>query len=185
VSVKRAARQPLPAPRRGIIDTLTRTHGCFAGYIEAIRDGDELYGLIDGKGVFLHATRSARNHIETLLSRNDLKFQDIELMIEHQANFAMIPLTLEQVIGKNRPDVKRLAADFLANRMVTNVHLRGNCSVVCMQRLPYDLERNVLEPDTIQGLAVNRNLERLRTSRLMMYDSVGAGMTRSTFLRRR
>jgi 3-oxoacyl-[acyl-carrier-protein] synthase III len=185
LSVKRAARQPQPAPRRGIIDTLTRTHGCFAGYIEAIRDGDELYGLIDGKGVFLHATRSARNHIETLLSRNDLKFQDIELMIEHQANFAMIPLTLEQVIGKNRPDVKRLAADFLANRMVTNVHLRGNCSVVCMQRLPYDLERNVLEPDTIQGLAVNRNLERLRTSRLMMYDSVGAGMTRSTFLRRR
>jgi 3-oxoacyl-[acyl-carrier-protein] synthase III len=185
LSIKKAARQPLTPPRRGIIDTLTRTHGCFAGYIEAIRDGEDLYGLIDGKGVFLHATRSARKHIETLLSRNHLEFQDIELMIEHQANFAMIPLTLEQVIGKDRSDAKQLAANFLANRMVTNVHLRGNCSVVCMQRLPYDLERDALEPDTIQDLAVNRNLERLRKSRLVLYDSVGAGMTRSTFLRRR
>ena len=185
LSIKRASRQPLPAPRRGIIDTLTRTHGCFAAFIEAIRDEDDLYGLIDGKGVFLHATRGARNHIETILSRNDLTLDDIELMIEHQANFAMIPLTLEQVIGSDRPDVKQLAADFLANRMVTNVHLRGNCSVVCMQRLPYDLERGALEPDTIQGLAVNRNVERLKESSLIMYDSVGAGMTRSSFIRRR
>ena len=68
--------------------------------------------------------------------------------------------------------------------MVTNVHLRGNCSVVCMQRLPYDLARDALEPDTIQGLAVNRNVHRLKDSRLILYDSVGAGMTRSSFLRR-
>jgi len=185
LSIKSGNLSPLASPRSGIIDTLTRTHGCFAGFIEAIREEGELYGLIDGKGVFLHATRGARNHIETLLGRNGLSLQDIELMIEHQANFAMIPLTLEQIIGPEKPDAKRQAADFLAGRMVTNVHLRGNCSVVCMQRLPYDLARGALEPDTIQGLAVNRNVQGLRDSRLILYDSVGAGMTRSSFIRRR
>jgi hypothetical protein len=68
--------------------------------------------------------------------------------------------------------------------MVTNIHERGNCSVVCMQRLPYDLARGDLTPDTIQGFPVNRNLERLRQARTILYDSVGAGMTRSSFLRR-
>ncbi len=98
LSIKSGTGKPLARPRRGIIDTLTRTHGCFASFIEAIREEDELYGLIDGKGVFLHATRGARYHTETLLDRNDLTLDDIELMIEHQANFAMIPLTLEQMI---------------------------------------------------------------------------------------
>ena len=28
----------------------------------------------------------------------------------------------------------------IANKLITNVHERGNCSVVCMQRLPYDLK---------------------------------------------
>jgi len=65
---------------------------------------------------------------------------------------------------------------------VTNVHLRGNCSVVCMQRLPYDLQRGTLEPDTIQGYAINRNLAKLKNARLVLYDSVGAGMIRSSFL---
>ena len=185
LSIKSGTAKPLTAPRSGIIDTLTRTHGCFAGFIEAIREDGDLYGLIDGKGVFLHATRGARNQIETLLGRNGLSLEDIELMIEHQANFAMIPLTLEQMIGADKPDAKRQAADFLASKMVTNVHLRGNCSVVCMQRLPYDLARGALEPDTIQGLAVNRNVQGLRDSRLVLYDSVGAGMTRSSFILRR
>jgi hypothetical protein len=66
--------------------------------------------------------------------------------------------------------------------MVTNIHTRGNCSVVCMQRLPYDLARGALAPDTIQGFPVNRSLERLRNARTILYDSVGAGMTRSSFL---
>ena len=66
--------------------------------------------------------------------------------------------------------------------MVTNIHRRGNCSVVCMQRLPYDLDRGALEPDTVQGYAVNRDLEAMRAARTVLYDSVGAGMTRSSFL---
>ena len=185
LTIMNAVRQPMAPPRKGIVDTLTRTHGCFAGYIEAVRDHEGIFGRIDGKGVFLHATRGASHHIQTLLERNHLSLEDIELIIEHQANFAMIPLTLEQLIGTQRPDVKQRAADFLANRMVTNVHRRGNCSVVCMQRLPYDLARGALEPDTIQGLAVNRNLEMLKDCRTMLYDSVGSGMTRSSFLRKR
>jgi hypothetical protein len=51
-----------------------------------------------------------------------------------------------------------------------------------MQRLPYDLARGALTPDTIQGFPINRNLERLKDARLILYDSVGAGMTRSSFL---
>ena len=72
----------------------------------------------------------------------------------------MLPLTLEQVFGD-----RERAARFLADRMVTNVHERGNCSVVCMQRLPYDLARGALRPDEIQGYAVNRNVDRLRAGR--------------------
>lgn len=167
------------APRKGVLGALTRTHGCFAGFIEAQHDADGLFGRLDGKGVFLYATRGARSHLAELLAAHGLGIDDVELLIEHQANFAMLPLTLEQVFGD-----RERAARFLADRMVTNIHERGNCSVVCMQRLPYDLARGALQPNEIQGYAVNRNLERLREARLVLYDSVGAGMTRSSFLRR-
>ncbi|MBI5578210.1 MAG: hypothetical protein HY895_03575 [Deltaproteobacteria bacterium] len=172
------------SPAKGVIDTLTRSHGCFAGFIEARFDEDGVYGVMDGKGVFLYATRGAKAHLSALLAANRLGLQDIDLLIEHQANFAMLPLTLEQVLADGKTAEREKVARFLAEKMVTNIHERGNCSVVCMQRLPYDLARGALTPDTIQGFPVNRNLERLRQARTILYDSVGAGMTRSSFLRR-
>ena len=51
--------------RRGIIDTLTRTHGCFADYIQAVADNGEIFGDMDGKGVFLYATRGAKDAFGT------------------------------------------------------------------------------------------------------------------------
>jgi len=173
------------APAQGVIGTLTRSHGCFASFIEANFDHGEVYGAMDGKGVFLYATRGARAHWSTLLSANRLTVQDIDLLIEHQANFAMLPLTLEQVFADGKAADRKKVAQFLAEKMVVNIHERGNCSVVCMQRLPYDLARGALQPDTIQGFPVNRNLERLRNASLVLYDSVGAGMTRSSFLLRK
>ena len=172
----------LKRPQKGIIDTLTRTHGCFGDYIQAIPTDDDVFGDMDGKGVFLYATRGANTHLTDLLKPNDMTLADIELIIEHQANFAMIPLTLEQVVGNSHPDLKAIVADIVANKMVTNIHLRGNCSVVCMQRLPYDLQRGALEPDEIQGFPVNANLEELKNAKCILNDSVGAGMTRSSFL---
>jgi 3-oxoacyl-[acyl-carrier-protein] synthase III len=172
------------SPAQGVIDTLTRSHGCFAGFIEAKFDAEGVYGGMDGKGVFLYATRGAKAHLSALLAANRLCLQDIDLLIEHQANFAMLPLTLEQVLADGKTAEREKVARFLAEKMVTNIHERGNCSVVCMQRLPYDLARGALTPDTIQGFPVNRNLERLREARTILYDSVGAGMTRSSFLRR-
>jgi hypothetical protein len=53
-----------------------------------------------------------------------------------------------------------------------------------MQRLPYDLQRGVLRPDKIQGFIINQNLEKLKDARTILYDSIGAGMTRSSFLQR-
>jgi hypothetical protein len=144
-----------------------------------------MFGHMNGKGVFLHATRGAKYHLETLMAPHNLDMEDIDLLIEHQANFAMIPLTLEQVLDGSKTDAKKAAADVIANKMVTNIHVRGNCSVVCMQRLPYDLERGALQPDTIQGYAVNQNLENLRQAKTILYDSIGAGMTRSSFLQRK
>jgi len=173
------------APPKGILDTSTRTHGCFAGFIELKEENGDFFGEIDGKGVFLHATRGAKHHLSGFLSRNLLTLKEIDLLIEHQANFAMIPLTLEQVIGNGHPGAKDEVADYIAHKMVTNVHLRGNCSVVCMQRLPYDLKRGALQPDTLQGYAINRNLQNLKEARLILFDSVGAGMTRSSFLLRK
>jgi len=172
-------------PKWGIIDSLTRTHGCFADYIEALPTNGDVFGSMNGKGVFLMATRSAKKHLNELLSGNNLTLNDIDLLIEHQANFAMIPLTLEQVLGSGQKDLKNAAADFIAKKMVTNIHERGNCSVVCMQRLPYDLERRQLRAGNIQGYPINQNLGNLRHAKTILYDSIGAGMTRSSFIQRK
>ena len=174
-------------PRWGIVDTLTRTHGCFADYIEVMpfEVREDLYGKMNGKGVFLHATRGAKYHLDALMSPNNLAMDDIDLFIEHQANFAMIPLTLEQVLKSGQKDLKNTVAEVIADKMVTNIHVRGNCSVVCMQRLPYDLQRGALQPDKIQGYPVNQNLERLKHAKTILYDSIGAGMTRSSFIQRK
>jgi 3-oxoacyl-[acyl-carrier-protein] synthase III len=187
LSLHRGAGGSYRRPRWGIVDSLTRTHGCFAHYIEVMPFDarEDMFGKMDGKGVFLHATRGAKNHLETLLSPNHLVMDDIDLLIEHQANFAMIPLTLEQVMNRGQADLKDAVADMIANKMVTNIHVRGNCSVVCMQRLPYDLQRNALKPDHIQGYAVNQNVEKLKHARTILYDSIGAGMTRSSFIQRK
>jgi 3-oxoacyl-[acyl-carrier-protein] synthase III len=171
-------------PAKGVVDTLTQTHGCFADYIRVIQEKSDVFGEMDGKGVFLYATRGASAHLNRLLSRNRLSLDTIDLLIEHQANFAMIPMTLEQVFNGTYPDAKKAAADFIATKMVTNIHMRGNCSVVCMQRLPYDLRRGVLQSDMIQGYAVNKNIHNLRNAKTILRDSVGAGMTRSSFLQR-
>ena len=171
-------------PDKGVVDARTRTHGCFASYIQAVSRNGELFGEMDGKGVFLYATRGARHHIESLLGENDLSMKKLDLLIEHQANFAMLPLTLGQVLANGQADLKKDVVDYLANKMVTNIHERGNCSVVCMQRLPYDLAKGALKPDTINDFPINRNLEALQSAKIILNDSVGAGMTRSSFLQR-
>jgi 3-oxoacyl-[acyl-carrier-protein] synthase III len=182
ISLHTGQKYPRFCPQSGIIDTLTQTHGCFANYIQAVSSDGELFGELDGKGVFLYATRGARNHLNRLFSKTRLSIDDIDLLVEHQANFAMILLTLEQVLSANHEDVKPAVAEFIANKMITNIHKRGNCSVVCMQRLPYDLQRDALSPDRIQGYVINGNLNQLKQSKTVLYDSVGAGMTRSSFL---
>jgi hypothetical protein len=53
-----------------------------------------------------------------------------------------------------------------------------------MQRLPYDLMRGALQPDSLPGFEINRNLDRLKEAKLILNDSVGAGMARSSFLQR-
>ena len=138
----------------------------------------------DDGGVFLYATRGAKTHLTDLFTPNDLRLVNFDLVIEHQANFAMIPLTLAQVLDEKPQQIKSAVADMLANKMVTNVHERGNCSVVCMQRLPYDLQRGALQADEIQGFKINRNLDRLRQAKMILNDSVGAGMTRSSFIQK-
>ena len=139
---------------------------------------------MDGKGVFLYATRGAKTLLNELLSSNGINLEDIDLLIEHQANFAMIPLTLAQLLDGEPAKIKKAVADIIANKLITNVHGRGNCSVVCMQRLPYDLKRGDLQADTLQGFKINRNLGRLKQAKLILNDSVGSGMTHSAFLQR-
>ncbi len=173
-------------PSHGIVDTHTRTHGCFGDYIHAFIENGDIFGDMNGKGVFLYATRGAKPHLENLLSRNSLSLNDLDLLIEHQANFAMLPMTLERLMnnGGDPREIKQAVTDYLANRMLTNIHRRGNCSVVSMQRLPYDLQRGALEEDVVQGFPVNKNLEKLKSAKIILSDSVGAGMCRSSFLQR-
>ncbi len=171
-------------PQTGIVDTITRTHGCFGDFIQALATGDDVFGDMDGKGVFLYATRGAKNILDRLFSACGIKVEDVDLIVEHQANFAMIPLTLDQILDCDPADKKKMVADLVANKLITNVHQRGNCSVVCMQRLPYDLKRGALQPDMLQGFKINANVEQLQKAKLILFDSVGAGMTRSAFLQR-
>ena len=93
-------------PQTGVIDTLTRTHGCFGHYIQAVPDKNEIFGDMDGKGVFLYATRGAKNHLSELLSPSGVRLEDLDLLIEHQANFAMIPLTLAQLFDLDLQQTK-------------------------------------------------------------------------------
>ena len=182
ITLHQGEKRPAMTPESGIIDCQTRTYGCFADYIEAVPTKDDIYGSMNGKGVFLIATRGAKYHLETLLLRHNQTMDDIDLLVEHQANFAMIPLTVAQVLNCSEAELKTAVAEFVANKMVINIHERGNCSVVCMQRLPYDLERGALQPDKIQEFAINQNLENLKHAKTILYDSIGAGMTRSSFL---
>jgi hypothetical protein len=184
IALHNGANYTFQRPQTGIIDTLTRTHGCFADYIQAVPDGDDIFGDMDGKGVFLYATRGAKYLLDELFSSNGIKVENIDLIIEHQANFAMIPLTLDQILDHDPQGKKKMVADIMANKLVTNVHERGNCSVVCMQRLPYDLKRGALQADTLQGFKINANLDQLKKAKLILNDSVGAGMTRSSFLQK-
>lgn len=182
VAVHKGDATEFTRPKNGIVDARTRTHGCFAPYIQAVERDGELFGEMNGKGVFLYATRGARSQMDALLGDNNLTMQKLDLLVEHQANFAMLPLTLEKVLDDGQPDLKQDIVNYLANKMITNIHERGNCSVVCMQRLPYDLAKGALKPDTINGLPINRNLDALRSAKIILNDSVGAGMTRSSFL---
>ena len=50
------------------------------------------------------------------------------------------------------------------------VHENGMCAV---------------HADKIQGYPINQNLEKLRSAKTILYDSIGAGMTRSSFLQRK
>ena len=184
VRVHRGEEFACQIPKKGIVDAHTRTHGCFGSYIYASKEENRVWGNMDGKGVFLYATQGANAHLTCLLGRNNLVLDDIELLIEHQSNFAMIPLTLEQLIDGARPDTRQAVANFVEQRMIINIHNRGNCSVVCMPRLPYDLHRGALQPDTIQGFRINDNVRRLKDAKIILNDSVGAGMTRSSFLQR-
>jgi hypothetical protein len=169
-------------PDFGIVDARTRTHGCFADYIQAVPNEDDVFGDMNGKGVFLYATRGAKDHISDLLQQNKLTMDDLDLLIEHQANFAMIPMTLEKVLDVGQSELRKDVMEYVSNKMITNIHIRGNCSVVCMQRLPYDLNRESLLPDSINGFPINQNLEKLTSAKVILNDSVGAGMTRSSFL---
>jgi hypothetical protein len=42
----------------------------------------------------------------------------------------------------------------------------------------------VLKPDTLQGFRINGNCQRLKEAKVILNDSVGAGMLRSSFLQR-
>lgn len=182
IGIHRGDGYSFQAPATGVIDTITSTHGCFGSYIEAEVEENDVFGVMNGKGVFLYATRGAGQHLDRMLSSNELTIDDLELLIEHQANFAMIPMTLQNLFKDNKADPALAVKEFIADKMVMNIHTRGNCSVVCMQRLPYDLERGTLQPDAIQGFPINRNIKQLQQARLILFDSVGAGMTRSSFI---
>jgi len=54
--------------------------------------------------------------------------------------------------GGERRDIKQAVMDYLANRMITNIHRRGNCSVVSMQRLPMTCSEGLSRRTSSRGI---------------------------------
>jgi 3-oxoacyl-[acyl-carrier-protein] synthase-3 len=78
----------------GILDCSLLADGTLGHLLQTtagLTDRDKpLYILMQGKEVFIHAVRKMTESIETLIARNNLKKEDIDWIIAHQANIRIL-----------------------------------------------------------------------------------------------
>jgi len=69
-------------------------------------------------------------------------------------------LTLEQVLADGKAAERKDVSRFLAEKMVVNIHERGNCSVVCMPAAAFMTSRaGPSNPIPSRAFPINRNLQ--------------------------
>ena len=156
--------------------------------ISSYKKGIDAYEKADWAtwtAMFADTAKIYHNNWDTSASPAEVKEGHVNTLSNLSSyGFDKDEMTLEQVLELPKDRIKPAVAHWVANKLVTNVHERGNCSVVCMQRLPYDLKRDALREDRLQGFKINANLDQLKKAKLILNDSVGAGMTRSSFLQK-
>jgi len=81
-----------------------------------------------------------------MLAANQLTLRDIDLLIEHQANFAMLPLTLEQVLADEKPQSARTSPGSWLRRWSSTSMSGATARWSACSGLPYDLARGASNP---------------------------------------
>ena len=119
--------------------------------VQEERDG--CYIQMSGRDVFKHAVRAMEEAVQDLLDRNSITFDDIDLMIPHQANVRILNKLMERL---NVPEEK----------VYINVNKYGNTSAAS---IPI-----ALDEANRQGL--------LKRGDLLLFCSFGGGFTWGSLL---
>lgn len=137
-----------PGEGNGIIDSYLRTDGIGFPYLHVkyggsaypkiIKDFDEttLYLHQDGKTVFKHAVYSMTESCKEIIKRNNLKINDIDWIVPHQANIRIIESVANSL---NVPYEK----------VLTNIKEYGNTSAATLPLCVWTFESKINKGDNL------------------------------------
>ena len=110
--------------------------------------GEDFFLHMQGREVFKHAVRNMASICQTVLTRNNMTINDVDLLVPHQANVRII-----EAVGSR--------LDMPAERVFINVHEYGNTS----------------SASVVLALADARAQGRLKPGSQVLAASFGAGLT--------
>ena len=138
---------------KGIIDTILHMDGTGGDYLKVSGGGSRIPATIesvkarqhfikqDGKNVFKHAVRGMANVSKEILSKNNLKGEDIALFIPHQANKRIIDATAER-------------CDISNDKVLININKYGNTTAGTIPiAMNEAVESNLINPGDLILLA--------------------------------
>ena len=138
---------------KGIIDTILHMDGSGGDYLKVSGGGSRIPATIesvkarqhfikqDGKNVFKHAVRGMANVSKEILSKNNLKGEDIALFIPHQANKRIIDATAER-------------CDISNDKVLININKYGNTTAGTIPiAMNEAVESNLINPGDLILLA--------------------------------
>ena len=137
-----------PSEEGGIIDSILKVDGKGGQYLKMIAGGSlnpatsstvqkgHHYIYQDGKTVFKFAVTNMANVSEEIMSKNNLKGDDINWLVPHQANLRIIDATARRMnIG--------------AEKVMINIHKYGNTTAATIPLCLSDWESKLKKNDNI------------------------------------
>jgi len=137
-----------PSYEGGIIDSILRVDGKGGEYLKMIAGGSlnpatsltvqkrQHYIYQDGKTVFKFAVTNMANVSEEIMSKNNLKGDDINWLVPHQANLRIIDATARRM-------------DIGAEKVMINIHKYGNTTAATIPLCLSDWESKLKKGDNI------------------------------------